>query len=70
MVNHVGYQRAIISRNPPLVDEEGYEPESDDEDYEERMREIMATATQFNPYASVRLESASPPPSSDLCGMR
>ncbi|KAK8069725.1 hypothetical protein PG994_006341 [Apiospora phragmitis] len=57
IVNHGGYERAIINRNPPLVDEEGYEPESDDEDYEERMQEIMASAFQFNPYASVRLET-------------
>lgn len=49
--------RGIISRNPPLVDDEGYEPESDDEDYEQRMQDIAETAAEFNPYANVRLES-------------
>ncbi|KAH6648109.1 RXT2-like protein [Truncatella angustata] len=57
VVEHAGYTRAIISRNPPLVDDEGYEPESDDEDYEQRMQDIVETAAQFNPYANVRLEN-------------
>ncbi|KAI0133625.1 RXT2-like protein [Xylariales sp. AK1849] len=57
VVNHAGYSRAIISRNPPLVDDEGYEPESDDEDYEQRMQDIIESVTESNPYASVRLES-------------
>ncbi|KAM0807470.1 putative Transcriptional regulatory protein RXT2 N-terminal domain-containing protein [Seiridium cardinale] len=56
-VEHAGYTRAIISRNPPLVDDEGYEPESDDEDYEQRMQDIAETAAEFNPYANIRLES-------------
>ncbi|KAI0174182.1 RXT2-like protein [Pestalotiopsis sp. NC0098] len=56
-VEHAGYVRGIISRNPPLVDDEGYEPESDDEDYEQRMQDIAETAAEFNPYANVRLES-------------
>ncbi|KAI1847654.1 hypothetical protein JX266_006506 [Neoarthrinium moseri] len=63
-VNHAGYTRAIISRNPPLVDDEGYEPESDDEDYEQRMQEIAETAAEFNPYASLRLENILAPLSS------
>lgn len=57
LVEHAGYVRSIISRNPPLVDDEGYEPESDDEDYEQRMHDIVETAAEFNPYANVRLES-------------
>ncbi|KAF2999138.1 hypothetical protein E8E14_006052 [Neopestalotiopsis sp. 37M] len=57
LVEHAGYVRSIISRNPPLVDDEGYEPESDDEDYEQRMHDIVDTAAEFNPYANVRLES-------------
>ncbi|KAH8666678.1 RXT2-like protein [Xylariales sp. PMI_506] len=57
IVTHAGYTRAIISRNPPRVDDEGYEPESDDEDYEERMAEIAESAAEFNPYASLRLEN-------------
>ncbi|ETS74326.1 hypothetical protein PFICI_14192 [Pestalotiopsis fici W106-1] len=56
-IEHAGYVRGIISRNPPLVDDEGYEPESDDEDYEQRMQDIVETAAEFNPYANVRLES-------------
>jgi hypothetical protein len=59
-VEHAGYQRAIISRNPPAIDDEGYEPESDDADYEERMQAIADTSAELNPYASVRLESQCP----------
>lgn len=56
IVNHAGYQRAIISRNPLLVDEEGYELDSDD-DEDDRIKDIIEEAAQFNPYANVRLEN-------------
>ncbi|ORY61198.1 RXT2-like protein [Pseudomassariella vexata] len=55
IVNHAGYQRAIINRNPPLIDDEGYELDSDDD--EERVREAMEDAAEFNPYARIRLET-------------
>jgi hypothetical protein len=54
-----GYQRAIINRNPPLVDEDGYDIESDDD--LDQVQEAVATAMEENPYASIRLERASPP---------
>lgn len=54
-----GYQRAIINRNPPLVDEDGYDIESDDD--EEQVQEAIAAAMEENPYSSVRLEGASGP---------
>jgi hypothetical protein len=55
MVNHAGYQRAIISRNPPLIDDEGYEIDSDDD--EEHILDAINSAAEFNPYANIRLES-------------
>ncbi|KAI3321224.1 hypothetical protein HD806DRAFT_524171 [Xylariaceae sp. AK1471] len=55
VVNHAGYQRAIISRNPPLIDDEGYEIDSDDD--EEHILDAMNSAAEFNPYANIRLEN-------------
>lgn len=49
-----GYQRAIINRNPPLIDEEGYDIESDDD--EEQVQEAVASAMEDNPYSSIRIE--------------
>ncbi|KAK5626236.1 hypothetical protein RRF57_001951 [Xylaria bambusicola] len=57
IVNHAGYQRAIISRNPPLIDDEGYEIDSDDD--EEQILDAMNNAAEFNPYTNIRLESKS-----------
>ncbi|KAI0022879.1 RXT2-like protein [Xylariomycetidae sp. FL0641] len=54
VVNHAGFQRAIISRNPPLVDDEGYEIDSDDD--EEHIQEVVESAAEFNPYANIQLE--------------
>ena len=51
-----GYQRAIISRNPPLVDEDGYDIDSDDD--EGQVQEAVAAAVEGNPYSSIRLERA------------
>ncbi|KAI2636716.1 RXT2-like protein [Xylaria nigripes] len=55
VVNHAGYQRTIISRNPPLIDDEGYEVDSDDD--EEHILDAINNAAEFNPYANIRLES-------------
>ncbi len=56
MVEHAGFQREILFRNPPLVDEEGYEIESGDD--AEHIRDAVAAAAEVNPYAAVHLESA------------
>lgn len=58
MIEYAGVRREIISRNPPLVDDEGYEIESEDE--EERVQDAIADAAELNPYANIRLESPSP----------
>ncbi|KAI0887963.1 RXT2-like protein [Annulohypoxylon maeteangense] len=55
IVNHAGYQRAIISRNPVLIDDEGYEIDSDDD--QDYIQDVTDTAAEFNPYANVRLEN-------------
>ncbi|KAJ8132458.1 hypothetical protein O1611_g1164 [Lasiodiplodia mahajangana] len=55
VVNHAGYQRTIISRNPPLIDDEGYEIDSDDD--EEHILDAMNNAAEFNPHANIRLEN-------------
>ncbi|KAI1211331.1 RXT2-like protein [Annulohypoxylon truncatum] len=55
VVNHAGYQRAIISRNPVLIDDEGYEIDSDDD--QDYIQDVTDTAAEFNPYANVRLEN-------------
>ncbi|KAF3761327.1 hypothetical protein M406DRAFT_64604 [Cryphonectria parasitica EP155] len=54
VVEHTGYHRAIISRNPPLVDEDGYDIDSDDD--EERIQDAVAAAAEADPYSSIRLE--------------
>ena len=54
VVEHAGFQRSIISRNPPLIDEEGYEIDSDDD--EERVQEAVASAMEENPYSSIHIE--------------
>ena len=54
-----GYQRAIISRNPPLVDEDGYDIDSDDD--EDQVQDALAAAMDENPYSSIHLERASVP---------
>ncbi|KAI1768530.1 RXT2-like protein [Hypoxylon sp. FL1150] len=55
VVNHAGYNRAIISRNPVLVDDDGYEIDSDDD--AEYVQGVTESAAEFNPYANVRLEN-------------
>lgn len=54
-IEHAGYQRDIISRNPPLVDEDGFEVDSDDDD--ERAGAAIAAAAEVDPYADVKIES-------------
>ena len=54
VVEHAGYQRAIISRNPLLVDEDGYDLDSEDDD--EHIQEVEAAAAEENPYSSIHLE--------------
>ncbi|KAL9566795.1 hypothetical protein ACKAV7_009232 [Fusarium commune] len=55
-VEYGGVRRPILYRNPPLVDEEGYEIDSDDED-EERVQEAEASAAEMNPYANIQIEN-------------
>ncbi|KAI2622022.1 RXT2-like protein [Hypomontagnella submonticulosa] len=55
VVNHAGFHRAIISRNPILIDDEGYEIDSDDD--QEYIQDVAEAAAEFNPYANVRLEN-------------
>ncbi|ROT36631.1 hypothetical protein SODALDRAFT_335732 [Sodiomyces alkalinus F11] len=58
-VEYAGQIRTIINRNPPLLDDEGYEVDSDDD--EERLQEAMASAAELNPYANIRLEQVLAP---------
>ncbi|EGR47228.1 uncharacterized protein TRIREDRAFT_109123 [Trichoderma reesei QM6a] len=53
-VEYAGVRRSIIHRNPPLVDEDGYEFDSDDD--EARIEEAMLSAAELDPYANIRLE--------------
>ncbi|KAM0244869.1 hypothetical protein ACHAP5_005889 [Fusarium lateritium] len=55
-VDYAGVRRPILYRNPPLVDEEGYEIDSDDDD-EERVQEAEASAAEMNPYANIQIEN-------------
>ncbi|KAJ4403732.1 hypothetical protein N0V85_005030 [Neurospora sp. IMI 360204] len=54
VAEHAGYQRAIINQNPPLIDEDGYDIDSDDN--EERVQEAISATMEENPYASILLE--------------
>ncbi|RFU77180.1 hypothetical protein TARUN_5052 [Trichoderma arundinaceum] len=53
-VDYAGVRRSIIHRNPPLVDDDGYEFDSDDDDT--RVEEALLSAAELNPYANIRLE--------------
>ena len=53
-IEHAGFYRDIISRNPPLVDDDGYEVDSEDDD--ERAQAAMVAAAEFDPYADVKIE--------------
>ncbi|KAJ8061362.1 hypothetical protein OCU04_010420 [Sclerotinia nivalis] len=54
-IDHAGYMRDIISRKPPLIDEDGEEIDSDEED-EEKIETARAAAAEFDPYANIKLE--------------
>ncbi|EFX03417.1 rxt2-like protein [Grosmannia clavigera kw1407] len=54
VVDHAGYRREIISRNPPLIDDDGYSVESDED--AEVVQEAVAAAAEENPYSSIHLE--------------
>ncbi|KAK5662037.1 hypothetical protein OQA88_10149 [Cercophora sp. LCS_1] len=54
IAEHAGYHRAIINQNPLLIDEEGYELDSDDD--EERIQETIEASMAENPYSSIHLE--------------
>lgn len=65
LVEHGGYQRIIINRNPPLIDDEGYEIDSDDN--EDRVQEAIADAADANPYSAIHLERRTSSPSESRC---
>lgn len=50
-IEHAGHERYIISRNPPRLDEDGYELDDDEVD-----EEADAAAAESNPYAEIKLE--------------
>ncbi|KAL1967529.1 hypothetical protein VTN77DRAFT_3044 [Rasamsonia byssochlamydoides] len=50
-IEHAGYQRYILRRNPPRYDSEGDELEEDDED-----SEADAAAAEENPFSEVAIE--------------
>lgn len=54
-VEYAGVRRSILYRNPPLLDDEGYELDSDDDP--DRVEDAVAAAAEFDPYANIRLES-------------
>lgn len=53
-IEYAGYSRDIISRNPALIDEDGFEVDSED-DYE-RVQVAMAAAAQIDPYSEIKIE--------------
>ncbi|CCU82824.1 hypothetical protein BGHDH14_bgh00064 [Blumeria hordei DH14] len=52
-IEHAGYHREILYRNPPLIDEDGYEVDSDDD---ERARSALDATAHLNPFTQVKLE--------------
>ncbi|CAK7216757.1 hypothetical protein SEUCBS140593_002978 [Sporothrix eucalyptigena] len=54
-IEHEGYRRDIISHNPPLIDDEGYEVDSDEED-DNALQEAETAAAEQNSYAGIQLE--------------
>lgn len=51
---HAGFERDIISVNPPLLDEDGYEIDSADDD--EVVEEAIAEAAEIDPYSRISIE--------------
>ncbi|KAI9051244.1 hypothetical protein LZ554_005345 [Drepanopeziza brunnea f. sp. 'monogermtubi'] len=54
-IEHAGYQRDIIFRNHPLIDEDGYEVDSDEDD--ERSQTAIAAAAEKDPYSDIKVEN-------------
>ncbi|KAL1624413.1 hypothetical protein SLS56_007817 [Neofusicoccum ribis] len=50
-IEHAGYRRHIIARNPPLIDEDGDEIEEVDDD-----ESVDGSVAEDNPYGDIRLE--------------
>ncbi|EPE32374.1 hypothetical protein GLAREA_07507 [Glarea lozoyensis ATCC 20868] len=53
-IEHAGYYRDTISQNPPLIDDDGYDVDSDEDD--ERTQAAINAATELDPYADVKIE--------------
>ncbi|KAH8665857.1 RXT2-like protein [Tricladium varicosporioides] len=53
-IEHAGFYREVISQNPLLIDEDGYEVDSDEDD--ERAQTAIAAAAEFDPYADIKIE--------------
>lgn len=53
-VDYAGVRRNIVYRNPPLVDDEGYEIISDDD--ADRIEDAELAAAELNPYSTIHLE--------------
>ncbi|KAG6011367.1 hypothetical protein E4U43_008357 [Claviceps pusilla] len=53
-VDYAGVRRSILYRNPPLIDDEGYEISSDDD--ADRIADAELTAADLNPYSNIHLE--------------
>lgn len=51
-IEHAGYRRDILRRNPKRYDEDGEELDESDED-----EEADARAAEENPYSEIQLES-------------
>ncbi|KAK2590574.1 hypothetical protein QQS21_011739 [Conoideocrella luteorostrata] len=68
VVDYAGVRRNILYPNLPLVDDEGYEIISDDDD--DRVEEAELAAAELNPYSKIRLEHVLAPltASTDLPG--
>lgn len=47
-------RRSILYRNPPLIDDEGYEISSDDD--ADRIADAELAAADLNPYSNIHLE--------------
>jgi hypothetical protein len=56
-ITHAGFERDIISRRPPLYDEDGFEIDSEDDD--EGVQAALAAAAEFYPYSEIKIESKS-----------
>ncbi|KEY66873.1 hypothetical protein S7711_05227 [Stachybotrys chartarum IBT 7711] len=54
IIEYAGIRRSIISRNTPLVDDEGLRIDSDED--EGRIDDAIAASAPLNPYANIRLE--------------